>query len=396
VSAADIIDLMTPAQMSDQLTSQARTIRLQREELEELRPLKISRPTVEANGLGLTVACIETIEARDLEPLWPGVLWLGKPTLVCGDPGLGKSQLALSVAATVSRGGEWPCKAGRAEPGDVLLLSAEDDAADTIRPRLTAAGADLARVHVVTAAQEIDEDGTARERFLTLTEHSPALIEAMRRLDRPRLLVIDPVSAFMSGVDSHNNAEVRAALAVLARAAAELRVAVLVIGHLNKGATGGKTLYRAAGSLAFVAAARAAYVVERDPDDATFRLLLPMKVNLAKDQTGFRFSIGEADNAAPYVRWADEPVSEAADDVLARVVAPRQAASDARQREVTDWLREALRDRQPHEAIGLWRQATERGFGERHVKAACRELGVEKRQMGFRGAWHWQLHGGTP
>jgi hypothetical protein len=347
------------------------------------------------DGVYLSVDRIADIPVRELQPLWPGVLWLGKPTLVVGDPGLGKSQLALSIAATVSRGSVWPCNAGTAESGDVLLLSAEDDAADTIRPRLTAAGADLDRVHVVTATHAIGESGELCQRFLTLTEHSVALLSAMRRLPQPRLLVIDPLSAFMSGVDTHKNGEVRSALALLARAAQELRVAVLCIGHLNKG-SGGKALYRAAGSLAFVAAARAAYVVERDPDDAMFRLMLPVKNNLAKDAAGFRFSISEADNGAPYVRWADEAVTEAADDVLARVIAPRDAGVDSHQREVADWLRAALADGEPHLAAELWQQAEDRGFSRRHVQGACNTLRVHKRQLGFRGAWNWQLHGCTP
>jgi hypothetical protein len=125
--------------------------------------------------------------------------------------------------------------------------------------------------------------------------------------------------------------------------------------------------------------------------------MIPIKNNLARDATGFRFSICEADNGAPYVRWADEPVTEAADDVLARASAPREAARDARQREVTEWLRgELVAAHEPREAAALWRASEGRGFSKRHVHAACRELTVNKRQMGFRGAWHWALpHGVT-
>lgn len=347
------------------------------------------------NGASVSFEAIANVPERELQPLWPGILWLGKPTLLVGDPGLGKSQLALAIAATVSSGGTWPCSSDKAEVGDVLLVSAEDDAGDTIKPRLIAAGANLDRVHVVTATHLVDDDGERTESLLTLTDHGSALVAAMRRMSNPRLLIVDPFSAFMSGTDSHNNAEVRAALSTLAKAAQELMVAVLLIGHLNKGA-GGKAMYRAAGSLAFVAAARAAYLVERDPDDQAFRLMLPIKNNLAKDTCGFRFSIAEADNGAPYVRWADQAVVEGADELLARIAVPREAATDSRVREVCDWLKAELADGLPHSAAQLWEESEGKGFSKRAVKQACVSLGLHKRQIGFRGAWHWQLpHGGT-
>jgi len=62
-----------------------------------------------------------------------------------GEPGLGKSQLPAFLAATVSTNGHRPNREGRAELGSVIVLSAEDDAADTIIPRLIAAGAELSR-----------------------------------------------------------------------------------------------------------------------------------------------------------------------------------------------------------------------------------------------------------
>ena len=98
-------------------------------------------------GSRLHIVRVSDVQTRELEPLWPGILWVGKPTLLVGDPGLSKSTLACDVVARVTRGGGWPCAVPATIQGEVLMLSAEDDVADTLRPRLEAAGADVDRVH---------------------------------------------------------------------------------------------------------------------------------------------------------------------------------------------------------------------------------------------------------
>jgi len=94
---------------------------------------------------GLDLLCTADIAPRSVQWLWPGRIARGKVTMLAGHPGLGKSQLALAIAAIVTTGGRWPVDGFRAECGSAVILSAEDDAEDTIRPRLEAAGADLAR-----------------------------------------------------------------------------------------------------------------------------------------------------------------------------------------------------------------------------------------------------------
>src|SRR5450631_839388 len=99
-----------------------------------------------------------SIEPRAIEHLWPGVLYIGKPTLLVGDPGLGKSLVTADIAARVSKGTHWPLGAANAGPGDVLMCSAEDDPGDTIVPRLMAAGADLKRIDFFDGVREETED----------------------------------------------------------------------------------------------------------------------------------------------------------------------------------------------------------------------------------------------
>ena len=111
------------------------------------------------NGKQLVVQRASDITPEAVDWLWSGRLAAGKTTLVGGDPGLGKSQLAISIAATITRGGQWPCGEGAAPKCSVVILCAEDGAADTVVPRLMAAGADRDKIHIVTAVHEADGKG---------------------------------------------------------------------------------------------------------------------------------------------------------------------------------------------------------------------------------------------
>lgn len=237
----------------------------------------------------LIIRRVADIEAQPVRWLWPGRIARGKVTMLAGHPGLGKSQLALDVAAIVTAGREWPVDGICAERGSAIILSAEDDPADTIRPRLEAAGADLARCHVVDAAQDIGDDGKPRRRGFSLVDDLARLDAELRRIGDVAVVVIDPVTAYLGATDSHHNAEVRAILAPLADLAAQHSVAVLAISHLRKSVAGDAVL-QVTGSLAFAAAARAVYIVARDPDDRARRLMLPAKNNIGEDRTGYGYA----------------------------------------------------------------------------------------------------------
>ena len=113
------------------------------------RPIRSNglRPEDRSGAMPALVSrCAAEIPPEKIEWLWPGRLARGKHTCIAGEPGTGKSQLSISIVATVTIAGEWPCHEGKAPLGSVILLSAEDGASDTIVPRLLAAGADLEHV----------------------------------------------------------------------------------------------------------------------------------------------------------------------------------------------------------------------------------------------------------
>lgn len=261
------------------------------------------------------------VQSRPVSWLWPGFIPRGKLTILCGDPGLGKSFVTLDIACRASRGGRWPFEACPPDAPDrdplrVALLSAEDDPADTIRPRLEAMGADLANVDIIDSM-------VGRDRRVTdfvIGEHAADLEKMLSTGNEYGLLVVDPVSAYVGQADSYNNAQVRAMLKPLADLAADHNVAIVLITHLRK-SEAAKALHAAMGSLAFTAAARVVLLVARDKTDHDLRLLLTVKSNLSSDRLGFSYKIVDGK-----VEWVDV-VEGQADELLAPAKAVDSAES---------------------------------------------------------------------
>ena len=143
--------------------------------------------------------------AAPVEWLWAGRVPLGMITMFAGDPKLGKSYVTLAMAAAVSRGLPLPMGDVPNQPGSTILMSAEDDPARTIVPRLDAAGADLTKVHILESV--ILANGS--ETLPSLRADIDAITAAAARLGDCRLIVIDPVSAYLKGVDDNRNAVLR-------------------------------------------------------------------------------------------------------------------------------------------------------------------------------------------
>ena len=249
----------------------------------------------------------------DREPvrwLWPERIPLGKVTVLDGDPGTGKSTLTLTITAKVSTGSPFP-DGSRPERADTILLSAEDDIADTIRPRLEAAGADLARCWVLPDVQP-EPDRPPRPPELPTDLDA---LEGMVKDKQAALVVIDPIAAFLSGaVDMHRDQDVRRALAPLAYMAARTGAAVLIVPHMNKGQ--GSALYRGSGSIGIVGAARSGLLVAPDPNDEDRRILAMNKTNLAKKRGSLAYRIVEDEQyGVARVKW-DGTSSLTANDLV--------------------------------------------------------------------------------
>jgi len=252
------------------------------------------------------------------------------------------------------------------------LLSAEDDVADTVRPRLDVMGADVDRV---VALQAVRSGG--RERSLNLADDLEAVEQALQQVRDCKLLVVDPISAYCGRVDSHRDADLRGTvLAPLAAIAERHDVAVLLIGHLNKSGHG-PAIYRGMGSLAFAAASRCVWTVAKDKDDPQRRLVLPVKMNIAGDQGGLAYRLdGGSVDRQPIVLWEDGAVDISADDALRPD--DREDGDD----EASAWLKDVL-DGGPIRASEVLKAGKQNGFSEKQTRKAFKRIGGQHHREGF-------------
>ncbi len=326
---------------------------------------------------------LSDVQREQLEWLWPGRIPLGKLTLLAGDPGLGKSFVTLDIAARVSRGGAWPdLPILKRSPAGVVLLNAEDDLADTVAPRFDLIGGDDTYVVALKGVRHLGQ-----RRHFTLETDLPRLEEVLVLNPDTKLVIVDPISAYVGKVDSHKNSDVRGLLAPFAELASRFRVAIVAVTHLSKG-TGNKAVYRAMGSLAFAAAARAVWAVVKDANDSQRRLLLPAKLNLAQDPDGMAYRIKEG-----RVVWEADPVRMHADDAFAAEAQAANTRPRGKERhEAKEWLSAELANG-PVPSSDIIELGGEFGFSRRTLQRAYKELGGTPRKQAFDGPWLWRLGG---
>jgi hypothetical protein len=271
----------------------------------------------------------------------------------------------------------------------VVLLSAEDDATDTILPRLEAAGGDPSRVSVLGV---FGRRGKHAELPFSLARDLAVLEGEMRERGDVRLVVLDPVSAYLGGLDSNRNSSVRGALASLHALAEQAGAAVVAISHLTKKSEA-RILYRANGSLAFVGAARAAWAVGPDPASGASgaghrrMLFLPVKCNLVAGAGGLAYRIvpWAQEPAVPVIAWEAEPVPMTADEAFD--AAP--ARLRPRERAIL-WLEEALAGG-PRLATDVAAEARKVGIALPTLKRARKELHVTAYHAGPDSPWVLRL-----
>jgi hypothetical protein len=278
--------------------------------------------------------CFQDIEVQKIVWLWEGRVAFHTVTVLDGDPGLGKSTLSIDLAARISRGWCMPPDAGKevvSTPGGVLILAAEDSSSRIIKPRLLAAGADVSRIHFLSAIVTAEDD-----------ERPPILPFDLAALEHAivthgiKLVIVDPFMAFLDGkIDSHKDQDVRRCMARLIALAEKTGAAILLIRHLNK-MPGGPAIYRGGGSIGIGASGRSVLVVGGHPNLKGEFVLAAGKVNLGAMPASLSYAIESATDSSR-IKWGVE-VDYTADDILAVRPEPKKKVGDQSAQAIRDLL----------------------------------------------------------
>jgi hypothetical protein len=326
----------------------------------------------------------DSIREESLVAIYPKLLFAGKHTTIGGDPGLGKSLVSVDITARITRGGRIsPYSDEQFAPATVILCSAEDDAADTVKPRLRTAGADMTRIIDLVGVLGF-EDG---QEHLNLGEHLAVLDELLGDT-KARVLVLDPISSFLGKIDSHQNSQVRGVIDPIKRLLERHRAALLSVQHLNKNERA-SAINRFSGSISFVGAPRMAFIFMRDRTQGSKgdRWLLPAKSNLMPDEPGYGLRIGTKDGQ-PLLDWRTERVDQDVNDVL-------NAPTPTKTKLAEDMLRSVLASGLEVPAADIERMCRERGYGRQVRRDALHSIGATSKRVGAKGTkdgqWVWSL-----
>jgi putative DNA primase/helicase len=334
--------------------------------------------------------CAASVTPEPINWLWDGWLARGKLHILAGAPGTGKTTVAMAFAATISSGGRWPDRT-RASSGQILIWSSEDDAKDTLLPRLIGMGADLTRIHFIQTAT----DGEHIRAFDPATDIAQLRTAINQTGIRPDLLIVDPIVSAVAG-DSHKGSETRRSLQPLVDLGIAESCAVLGISHFSKGTAGRDVIERVTGSLAFGALARLVFAAAKMPDDqGGGRFIARAKSNIGIDGGGYKYDLQQQVLAshpaisASVLLWGD-PIEGNARDILAQAEVTEDPETRSQTSEAEDWLRDLLIDGQV-KAVDAHKKAKAVGITEKALRAARERLGVKPKKMAYSGGWVWSL-----
>jgi hypothetical protein len=321
---------------------------------------------------------LSEVRTRPIDWLWRGYIPLRKVTILDGDPGLGKSTILLDLASRGSIGGLAPTGEPLGDAFTSIYVTLEDDAEDTILPRVLRAGGDPSRFHLL--------------RKLVLPAQIDRL-EATANSLRARLIVIDPLMAYLGdGVKTNDDHLVRRALEPLAEMAARLDAAVVLIRHLNK-RVGDDAIYRGGGSIGFTGLARSVLAVGRDTDDADLIILAPVKLNVARRPASLAYRIvADGPYEPSHIAW--QGTSErTAEDLIGRT--RDELIGRSKTADLADAIGELVRSHGGSIAAPAAYRALEAGgfdvASQDNLVRARRRAGVSTRRQRFTGGWVWSL-----
>ena len=311
---------------------------------------------------------LDDVEVKEVAWLWKPYIPFGKLTIVQGDPGDGKTTFVLRLAAMLTLGKCFSCDEEMVdvEPMNVIYQTAEDGLADTVKPRLLAAGADCTKVLV------IDES----DKSLSMDDER---LEIALKMTGAKLLILDPLQAYLGErVDMNRANEAREMTKKLGALAERTGCAIILVGHMNKG-SGSKAAYRGIGSIDFFAIARSVLLVARTPEDSTVRAIAQIKNNLATEGGTMAFRLDEVRG----FEWIGQY------DISTDELLSGYTNSDKR-KTAEEFLKKILANGKAVPASSIFAQAKALGVSKRTIENVKMELNIKSVKEG--NIWLWKMN----
>jgi hypothetical protein len=330
------------------------------------------------------VRCMTDVEPRSIEALWPGYIVAHKFNLIAGYGGVGKGQIMANLIARASRGDPMPGEVS-GTVARTLILAAEDDAHEDIRPRLDANHANLENVLILDGVDLGDGD----VRWVDVQQHIALVRDAVIEYGVD-LVYLDPLASYMPGVRRQNGGEVRDALGHLQRLINETGVTVIGALHLGKEALNRRGAMKVLDSVEYVNTSRNVLGVNDLPDEHQ-----PEDV-LGNPDLGRRKVIAVLKSNSmipgPPLMWSRARDAEVHWHGVAPVSFDDSFASappETMREGARDWLHDFLNGgMQPQAAVE--REGKAAGFSLRTLNRVKAELGA-KSIKDSAGPWYWQL-----
>lgn len=332
-------------------------------------------PVVGVRGGDPVIESFADIKQEDVVWLWENRIACGMLNALVGNPGEGKSTMALHIAALGSRGElPWP-KGAKCEPFSTLYMSNENSHKHTSKPWFLAMGGDEMRMFALT---DVTENGVAR----SVTLDDADVIEKAIRKTGAKLLVLDPLQSYIGDVNMHMASQTRAKLDPLIRVAERTGCAVLVVAHSPK-QSGTRAIHAMLGSVDIMGAMRMAMLIGTSPENRDDRALLLGKHSVGPwmETLGFRI-VKKPGAKGVQVEFTGTSALTYADFIAAEK--PKTQSQPVRAKA---WLREALAKgpRLMTDLVG----ASE--FTERVLQIAAKGLVKRSRRGGKNGPMEWSL-----
>jgi putative DNA primase/helicase len=346
---------------------------------------RVPRP----NGAA-TVTLVSGGKVKPVRYQWVWSYWLpkGKLVILAGAVSAGKTTIAISIAATITRGGVWPDGTPVGQ-GDAVVWSGEDSVADTLLPRFLAAGGDRNRIHFVSSVSVGD-----KKRSFNPSTDMPALLAATNDLPSVALIMVDSVVLMVAG-DSHKNAEVRRGLQPLVDFAAERNAVALGFTHLTKNTAGKDPVERLTGSLAFGAGPRLVMMAAKSQELGQPRRLVRVKSNVGPDGDGFEYTLDQVllpDTDGVYgqqIIWGNQLYGPAWE--LLNGIEELKPGRPPKERTAAMMFLLTALEKGPQPTRWVKHAAKEAGLAWRTVERACADLQIVVTPIGGGSEWQWAL-----